>query len=453
MINMANFLLKHSVSRFFTRSFSSALYITGDKAHETFKVLTPHIDFEERIKNKVELEENVRSRGLNIDVGKIEKYWHFYKTIDDTKHVLEITKNEIGHQISKLLKEPEKNSKEINRLKVHAKLVKDDLKNVKEYLYGIEEHAVENVLSLPNGLHEKTPRESPCIVHTFLEKDTEKSKHHADIAAELGLAEVIGGKLFLKNEAALFELAAQNYFETFLSQHNYIPFSNSDFVRSVVVEGCGTDFRSKSDILTLENKHDDKNHELSRLHLAGGASHYSFMAYYTKHFVQSSYFPLKHYAAGRKYKPVTSDDRSFFNLEQETAIEIFVATPNCRMASNEMFEEILSMVVRLYESLGYHFRLVYLPANQLNRHECLRLSVEMYSNHSQSYVEVASVSMCDDYLSKRLLFTYNEGKEKKFPCVISGTLLSVQKLLACVLEQSSVRNESVISSVLAPYVP
>lgn len=446
---MARVLLKNT---FLKRFYSSALYITGDKSHDTFKVLTPYIDFEERIKNKLELEENLKSRGLNTDVHKIEKYWHFYKTIDDTKRVLEITREEIASEISKLLKEPEKHTKEIDKLKVHAKLVKDDLKNVRDYLYGIEEHAVENALSLPNGLHPKTPRNGQCVTYTFLENRSEKTEHHMDISAKLGLSETVNGKLYLKNQAALFELSVQNYFENFLTQHHFTQFSNADFVRSIVVEGCGTDFRSKSEILTLEDKHDDKNHELCKIHLVGGASLYSFMAFYTRHLVQTSYFPLKQFAVGRKYKPVTSHDRSFFNLEQETAIEIFTATVNNETALNQLFEEIRSLVIELYDSLGYHFRLVYVPANQLQRHESLRLSVEMYSNHLQSYVEVANVSMCDDYLSKRLLFTYSENKERKFPCVISGTLLSVKKLLACVLEQNSVKNESVVSSLLAQYV-
>lgn len=446
---MARLLLKDTIKRFY----SSALYITGDKAHETFKVLTPYIDFEERIKNKIALEENLKSRGLNIDVNKIEKYWNFYKTIDDKKQILEITRQEIAAEIAKLNNEPEKYSKEIDQLKVHAKLVKNDLKNVKEYLWGIEEYAVENALSLPNNLHPKTPRDGQCVSYTFLEKSNKKTDHHMEISAKFGLTETIHGKLYLKNEAALFELAAQNYFNDILTQHNFTQFSNADFVRSVVLEGCGTDFRSKSDILTLEDKHEDKNHELSKLHLVGGASLYSFMAFYSRHYVQKSYFPLKHFACGRKYKPVTSDVLTFYNLEQETAIEIFTATQNNEIELNAMFEKIRSIVITLYENLGYHFRVVFVPANQLNRHESLRLAVEMYSNHLQSYVEVASVSICDDYLSKRLLFTYNENNERKFPCVISGTLLSVQKLLACVLEQNSVNNESVISSLLAQYIP
>lgn len=444
-------LLNCTVNCFLRRTFSSALYITSDKAQETFRVLSPYIDFEERIKNKVELEENVKSRGLNIDINKIEKYWHFYKTIDQTKRVLQLTKEEIGKQISKLLKEPDRNSKEINKLMVHSRLVKDDLKNVKEYLYGIEEHAVENVLSLPNNLHPNTPRVTQSVIYTFLEKTNEKSDHHVDIGTKLGLTERINGKLFLKNDAALFELATQSYFENFLSHHQYKAFSNADFVRSVIVEGCGTDFRSKSEILTLQDKHDDKNHELNKLHLVGGASHYSFMAFYARHFVQSTYFPLRHYASGRRYKPVTSDDCSFFNLEQETAIEIFTATHNCEVASSWIFEELSSLIVELYKSLGYHFRVVYVPAAQLSRHESLRVSVEMYSNYLQSYVEVASVSVCEDYLSKRLLFTYSDGKVWKYPCVITGTLLSVQKLLACILENSGGKN--VISTVLTPHLP
>lgn len=433
------------------RTFSSALYVTGDKANETFRVLTPYLDFDERICDKGELEENIKSRGLDTNITKVKKYWNFYKAIDDKKRILEATKDEISLQIRKLLEEPEKNARDLEKLKTHAKLVKDDLKNVKDYLYGVEAHAVENVLSLPNRLDSKTPREVQEVVHIFLEKKEQPSKHHLEIAKDLQLIKFVNGKLYLKNEAALLELALQNYCDNFLLQHKFVPFSNADFVRSVVVEGCGTDFRDKLEILTLEDKHGEKNHELSRLHLVGGASLYSFMAYYTKHFVLTTCLPLKHHALGRKYRPVVSKDSGFFDLEQETAIEIFIATMNNGISSEKLFEEVLSLLIGLYENLGYHFRLVYVAANKLKKHESLRVSVEMFSYHLQSYVEVANVSFYGDYLSKRLLFTYTEEKQRKFPCIISGTILSVHKLLGCILEEDQGKND-VLQGLLAQYV-
>jgi hypothetical protein len=53
-----------------SRKFSSALYITGDKAQTNFVVLTPHIDFEDQIKNKSDLIKNIEARKLNINLEK-----------------------------------------------------------------------------------------------------------------------------------------------------------------------------------------------------------------------------------------------------------------------------------------------------------------------------------------------------------------------------------------------
>lgn len=451
---MANSLLKYCGTLFLTkRQLSSALYITGDKAQDTFRVLTPYLDFAERIKNKAELEENIKLRRLNMNVDKIEKYWSFFKSIEDTKNLLDLSRIEVGKQIVDLMKQPEQNSREIDKLKIDAKLIKDDLKNVKDYLYGLEEHAVESVLALPNFLHPKTPHYKEQVIHTFLEKPVFKSDSHINVAENLHLAEIVNSKCYFKNDAALFEMALLDYFDTFLRDNHFTPFSNSDFVRSVVIEGCGTDFTDQSAVFALEDKHDDKNHELSKLHLVGGASLYSFMAYFTKNLVQQTLLPLRCYVLGRKYKPAILEHVNLFSLEQETAVEIFVATLNNGENFVQSFDEVVECVVRLYENLGYHFRLTYVPANKLSKCETLRLAVEMFSNHLQSYVEVANVSQCDDYLSKRLLFTYNENKVRKYCKVISGSLLSVQKVLGCVLENNSGNCEPLLSQLLRSHVP
>lgn len=423
------------------RSYSSALYITANKAHENFRVLTPYIDFEERMQQKSELETNITLRGLQIDVNKLESYWNFYKTIDNTKEQLEANRTYIGSRITELMKDPEKNKQEIDKLKVHINLIKNDIKNVKDYLYGIEEHAMEQVLSLPNILHSKTPQEIEKVIHTYLEKPDFKADSHANIAKQNNLVEFVDNVCFLKNNAALFEIDTLNYFNNFLSSKNFVQFSNADFVRSLIIEGCGTNFQDTDKILTLEDKDDDKNHELNRLHLVGGASLYSFMAYFTKHILEKSQLPLTCYALGRKYQPANSDSVTLFKLAQETCVQLFVAMPEDDDCLNATIDTIIKHVTDLYEGLGYHFRLVFVPAKCLHVSETLHMSVQMYSPFLQDYVEVAYVSVNDEYLSKRLLFTYNDGKDKRFVKVLSGKLFSVQKFFGCVLEQSKSEKE------------
>lgn len=172
------------------------------------------------------------------------------------------------------------------------------------------------------------------------------------------------------------------------------------------------------------------------------------MSYFTKQILQLSHLPLNCYALGRKYQPASSSSvRSLFNLSQETCLQVFVATSQDDDGLNVTLDTIFSYIIELYETLGYHFRLVYVPAKKLHISETLRVSVQMFSPCLQNYVEVAYISVNDEYLCKRLLFTYNDGKHRKFPKVLSGTFLSVQKLLGCVLEQSKLK-EDLLSDLL-----
>ncbi|KAF2883922.1 hypothetical protein ILUMI_22262 [Ignelater luminosus] len=416
------------------RTFSSALYVTGDKAHEVFAVLTPILDFDERLKNKSELEQNLKLRCLNIDLEKVENRWNFYKYLDEQKVVLEITKTEIGKEIVRLKASEEKNEKVIEKLMLHGKLVKDDLKVLKDYLYGVEESAVLNVLSIPNILHRTTPHNDESVIHSFLEKPKEISKFHLDIGVKNNLIEFTNPLFyFLKDDSAIFELLIGDYVSNTLLSSSFTQFSNADFCRSIVIEGCGANFFDKLQVFTLEKLHNDNNHDLSRLHLTGGASLYSFMAYFARHSVKPSYLPLKLFTLGRRYQPLNSDNTGLFNVSQESAVEIFLVTRDDDELENE-FKKIIVEIIKIHEPLGHHFRLVYLPANQLKNYESLRLSIQMFSSYFQRYFEIGHCSICDSYLSKRLLFTYPFNKEWRYPKVISGTLLRVQPLLACMLE-------------------
>lgn len=434
---------------------SSALFVTGDKAQNVFSVLTPHIDFDERIQNKQELLDNIKLRSLSIDVDKIEKQWAFYKHIDDTKNVLEETKTALGKEIASLLKNPEGKEDEIEKLKAHAKLTKNDYKNVREYLYGIEEMAVLKVLALPNVLHSRTPATEPYVLYEHKERDLERTSSHIDLVSKNDWFQFSQPSfVYLKNEAAFFELAMINYVNNFMLDTSFMQFANSNFARSVVVEGCGTDFFNKNEVFTLENAATDESNDVIRTHLTGGASLYSFMAYFTRHMLQLAHLPLKFFTIGRTYIPSQVEANSLLNLSQYTQINCFLATIDDDNHMNEEFDDFVDIIKCLYESLGYHYRLVYLPAKEINKNESLRLSIQMYSNFLDEYVEVGYVSIYGDFISKRLLFNYKENKERKFPKVISGNILNIHKVLACAIENNAVTgNDCLLNDLLKQYIP
>ncbi|KAF7270531.1 hypothetical protein GWI33_016490 [Rhynchophorus ferrugineus] len=423
----------------------------GDKAQKSFVLLTPAVDFDEQLKKKYELLDNIKIRKLDIDIDKVEEKWAFLKNIEEQKNNLEKTKTEIGQTIKALIKNNKENklSDEIEKLKLHLNIIKQDLRHIKSASYSIEEDANLQVLDLPNCLHSQTPRNALLELYKYLENLDTKSKSHMQIGEDKGYLKCMNlFTIYLKSDAALFEFGIQNYFSTKLLHLNYFQFSNADFVKSVIVEGCGTNPYNSSEVLTIENIHCVKNDAINRLHLVGASSLYSFMAYFTKHQIQTSNFPINAFSIGRKYR--THDKNStkvLFNTNQTSEVTIFRASVN-----NFILEDILNEVIQIYQPLGYHFRVVLIPAYELKKTESLRLSIQMFSNYFSRYVEVGHVSFYEDYISKRLLLNYSEGKERMYPYVVSGSLVNIQKLLGCVLENNYVNNEPLLTDILYEYI-
>jgi len=433
------------------RHFSSALYITGDKAQKNFVVLYPVIDFEDQLKNKTDLLENIKLRQLPINLNKVEEKWNFYKEIEKSKLVLDQTRMEIGKTLAELMK-LEKNdtvTTEIEKLRTHLTFIKEDFKNVRNMSYSIEEGAVLQVLGLPNILHPKTPHDNELELYSYLDKPNIKTESHMTIGNNKKYLKYINPmSCYLKSEAALFEFAVQNYFNNELLNLSYVEFSNSDFVKSVVIEGCGDDISDKSELLTLEDIHCIKTNEVNKLHLTGSSSLYSFMAYFARHFVPKTQLPLKAFCSGRRYCTVNKNSaKNLFNLNQSSEVCFFMTS-----LENPGIEDILDDIVGLYKNLGYHFRVVLTPANKIKKAESLRMSVQMYSTHLCSYIEVGSVSFYEDYISKRLLLNYLEDKERRYPKVIGGNIINIHKVLGCVLEYTSIKEQPLLSDLLYRFI-
>ncbi|XP_019870030.2 serine--tRNA synthetase-like protein Slimp [Aethina tumida] len=428
------------------RSFSSALYITGDKADKHFAVLTPYVDFGKILENREKFVNNLKSRSVNIDLDKVVEKWEFFQDIDNKRKQLEATRSKIGNHISKLLK-TDGNKEELEKWKLQSKLVKDDLKNLKDMYYNVEENVFLQILSLPNELHENTPINNEVLIHEKNKKPDNKTDSHINLSKSINYINPYN--CYLTADCALFEISALNYLRKHLQKSKFTQFSSPDFSRSVVVEGAGKNFENAQSVLTIEEPH-EKFNSLSRLHLTGGAALESFLAYFTKHLVDLNKFPLQYFSVGRKYQPF--DDKwngGLFNLAQDSALSMFMGYMD---GEGDLLKNIQNVIIDFYDSLNYHYKLVIIPAKDLHFTESLRLSIQMYSNNLQRYIEVGNISLNGDYFSKRLLFTTTINKERAFPNVISGTLLNVQKFLGCAIENNHVDNKPLLCDLLRKYM-
>ncbi|XP_026727726.1 serine--tRNA synthetase-like protein Slimp [Trichoplusia ni] len=411
----------------------SALFINGAKATEHFVYVTPHIDFSEKIQHKETLLKELLRRKANIDLVRVENLWQVYEDLNTRKLEYTKRKDEISRELGKLIKS-EPDSDNTKKLKIQSDIMRDNLKKLKAPLWSAEEAAIVEVLKLPNSLHSRTPDDGSKVLYTHLEPPT-NAKNHLIIGKDLNIIDFKKNEnYYLKGDAALFELGAKFYFDKILKENKYIQFSNPDFVKSLVVEGCGFEHTSPDSTFILHHNEDSAVNIDNRMHLVGGASLCSFLAYHAKNVLYPKVLPLKYFTMGRQYLPSPCDEDSLFHVSQSSVIEFFGAAKTADDV-DKILEDLTGILKDAYGKLGFHFRLVLIPAEKLHMWESLRLAVQMYSTSLKDYIEVANVSISGDFISKRLMFMYVEDKQNKFPHLISGTLLNVPKFLACVLEQ------------------
>lgn len=413
----------------------SALFMNGPKATDNFTFVTPYVDFHEHMKHTDVIKSELNKRKINFDLDKLQNLWSVYESIKTRKNELDTKRMTISKELEELLQN-NKEDNHVKKLKIQGNLLKENIKKLKVPLWSAEEAAITEFLKLPNRLHNLTPDDKNHIIHE-LGLPPSNNKDHLVIGKTYNLIHFIKNEnYYLRGDAAIFELGAKFYVSQKLKQNKFIQFSNPDFVKSLVIEGCGEDHTDSDSTFILHHNEDTKPNIDNRLHLTGASSIYSFLAYHTKNVLHNKVFPLRYFSMGRQYVPSPVEEDSLFHVSQSSAVQIFVVAKN-NLELNQILGDVIDMTKNIYNHLGYHYRLSFVPANRLNVWESLRLAIEMYSSSLKSYVEVGNISLSGDYMSKRLMLTYTEEKQSQFPHLLSGTILNVPKLLACVLEQDN----------------
>jgi seryl-tRNA synthetase len=424
------------------RRYGSALYITGDEAKGIFSVLTPHIDIEDRFKEMSALKQSVELRGMQIDVDKLKHLWEVLKTVEADRHTIETRRVDIANRIKELRRGSVIATEEVDKLKFQGKLLREDLKTTVKAAWELQKKVMTKVLSLPNNLHSDTPNEGTKIVCQFRhESIMRQTESHVGIGRRLDVLDYVNPMCYyLKGDAALFELCVLDYFTEKLGKHGFTKFCNSDFGRSVVVEGCGLNHEDPSVTYILQDTGDILHtKDVNRLHLVGGASLPSFCNFHAKQLIPATALPLRSVAMGRQYTPNSqnlekTNSSGLFAACQAASVQLFISTTNTVSNMMDEFDRTMAALTDVYKELGYPFRVVYMPAQSLKLYESLRASFQMYSSYLQSYIEIGHVSVCGDYISKRLLIRYEVENKQEFTQIVSGTAVSVPRLLGCVLE-------------------
>jgi seryl-tRNA synthetase len=343
--------------------------------------------------------------------------------------------------------------KELGILDAELKLIEDDLKV--------------NLVQIPNMTHPDAPVGADDKANKEVAKFGEprafdfKPKDHVALCEALDLADfeagtkVAGQKFyFLKNEAALLEMALVQYAMQTVVKKGYTPVITPDLARVDVLEGIGfmprdpnPDTRqvytvADTDLcliataeITLGGMHRDQIFDEAQLPLRYvGLSHC---------------FRTEAGAAGR-------DTRGLYRVHQFTKVEMFAfCTPE---QSEALHQEIREIEEEIFKGLGLCFHVIDTATGDLGGPAYRKYDLEAWMpgrGEKGDYGEITSTSNCTDYQARRLGVRYKgkNFKGTKFVHTLNGTAVACTRALVAILENGQQADGSVvIPEVLRPWV-
>ncbi|XP_033763393.1 serine--tRNA ligase-like [Pecten maximus] len=250
---------------------------------------------------------------------------------------------------------------------------------------------------------------------------------------------------YLMSNAALKEQELITRLCSDLRGSSFTPMVCPEIFKTVPVEGAGIVPQNPKEIYNLEvqDTNKDKAHILPYKEYIRGTSVVPFLAYFTKHLLDSDDLPRKFFTIGRSYE-VEQEMNSLpglYGTPQNICAEVATMTKN-DVQNEAVYSELQAMLWRSLTALDIPSRMVLVPAHSLHSSERKRTEVQFWSPSLQRYVEVGSLSCYGDYLSRRLMFRQSGNLKKHHVSksrpiyTIHGRWANITRLVALHLEYS-----------------
>lgn len=144
------------------------------------------------------------------------------------------------------------------------------------------------------------------------------------------------------------------------------------------------------------------------------------------------------------------DNQGIFRVHQFEKVEQFVICSDQDSAT--MFYEMIENVEDLYKSLNLPYRVVSIVSGELNDAAAIKYDIEGWFPTRKEYRELVSCSNCTDYQSRSLNVRHGYGNECRFVHMLNCTVVAVQRMLCCLIENFQVEDGIMVPEALQPYM-
>ena len=117
-------------------------------------------------------------------------------------------------------------------------------------------------------------------------------------------------------------------------------------------------------------------------------------------------------------------------------------------------EQMLANAERVLQLLGLHYRVVLLCTGDMGFASAKTYDIEVWAPGQGSYLEVSSVSNCEDFQARRMNLRYkSESGENRFPHLLNGSGTALARLFVALVETYQQADGSLaVPANLQPYL-
>jgi seryl-tRNA synthetase len=402
------------------------------------------------LENPEVVQQNCDRRGVKADVKRFVELETQRRNLQAEVEELSRQANVVSKSIGQAKTDAEREArKEEGRALREAK---DSKQNDIERL-GAEASAIHN--SMPNLTHAESPtggEDASRQVRTGaidirplsfpVQDHVALGEQHKLIDFEGGARIAGHGFYFLKNEAALLELALQQYTVQLLIREGFTPMITPDLARGDVLKGIGFIPRGpETQIYSVENQ--DLNLVATAEITLGGL--------YAGQIIDADDLPIKLCGISHCFRTEAGAagraSRGLYRVHQFTKVEMFAFTKPEQ--SDDMHNYFCDLECEIFDGLGIPYRVLDIASGDLGGPAYRKFDLEAWMpgrGTSGEYGEVTSASNCTDYQSRRLDIRYKNKNEKGTHLVhtLNGTACAISRAIIAILENYQQADGSIL---------
>ncbi len=356
-------------------------------------------------------------------------------------------RNQVSKQIGILL--GQNKTAEAEARKTEARQIGDQIAALEKQVAEIESARRQVMLRLPNLPHESV-KTGKSAEDNIIVREYGKKPHfdfrpwtHLELCESLGLVDFARGVklsgsgfvLFTDMGARLERSLIQFMLELHTRQHGYIEIWPPLLVGSHCLEGVGQFPKFEDQYYAVREGTD--NSTLGKLYLIPTAET-PLANIHRDEILAEGQLPICYCA----YTPCFRSEagaagvstRGMIRVHQFDKVELVkIVKPE---HGYDELEKMVNDAERVLQLLGLHYRVVELCTGDLGFASAKTYDIEVWAAGQGSYLEVSSVSNCEDFQARRMNLRYKSATgENRFPHILNGSGTALARLFVALIEQ------------------